>query len=98
MHVDTKNYKCCCCSLTTATYCLGAFQLIATACFAAVENWISFGFQLVISLMFITVFVNPNEARTRKILFYAVSIGQLVNIIVSIATFLYYLFTDEWID
>eukprot|EP00354_Favella_ehrenbergii_P008280 CAMPEP_0170467360 /NCGR_PEP_ID=MMETSP0123-20130129/10969_1 /TAXON_ID=182087 /ORGANISM="Favella ehrenbergii, Strain Fehren 1" /LENGTH=126 /DNA_ID=CAMNT_0010733709 /DNA_START=135 /DNA_END=515 /DNA_ORIENTATION=- len=53
--------------------------------------------QLIISMLFIMVFVNPYDARTRKMLFYSVSIGQLISIVTYIAIFLYLLFTDDWI-
>ena len=48
--------------------------------------------------MFIMVFINPNDARTRKILFYGVSVGQAISICVSLILFLVLLFTDGWIE
>ena len=98
MCVDTENYTCCCCSLTTATYVLGLLQLFGTISFASQDYWSSFACQLIITLLFIMVFINPHDPRTRKILFYGVSIGQAVSICVTIAIFLFLLFTDDWID
>ena len=98
MCVNTTNYTCCCCSLTTATYIFGVLQLIATIAYAGQDYWASFACQLVITLMFIMVFINPNDARTRKILFYGVSVGQAISICVSLILFLVLLFTDNWIE
>ena len=98
MCVDTQNYTCCCCSLTTATYILGVLRLIATIAYAGQDYWASFACQLIITIMFIMVFINPNDARTRKILFYGVSVCQAISICVSIILFLVLLFTDNWIN
>ena len=98
MCVNKDNYTCCCCSLTTATYILGILQLLGTIAYASTSQWPSFTCQLICTLCFIMVFVNPNDSRTRKILFYCVSIGQLISILTTLAVFLYLLFTDDWID
>ena len=99
MCVDKHHYKCCgSCSLTTATLVLGCFYLLYTIGCAVSQQWVSFAIGLVMTLLFVMVLVKPNDIGVRKLIFYLISIGQVIATIALILVFIILMATDGWYD
>ena len=98
MCVNTEHNTCCCCSLTTATYVLGVFQILGTLSLACTENWGSFAISAVTSLFYILICMDKHNVDYRKWLFQLVSLGMIVNIVFATIVFFITLFSDSWIS
>ena len=89
MCLDTKHYRCCCCSLTTATYIFGVLQIIALIAYAIQGNWTAAALQAGISACYVAFFIKPESACVRKLVFLVQLIGQIIELVViTIVTFM----------
>ena len=98
MCVDKHHYKCCgSCSLTTATLILGALYLLGTIAYAVTQQWVSFSISLILTLLFVMVLVKPGDIGVRKLIFYLVTIGQIIGTVALILVFIILMATDDWV-
>ena len=97
MCVNKEHYTCCCCSLTTATYILGVFQILGSVMLALTDQWATFAVSALTSLCYILICMDKHSVVYRKWLFQLVSLGMIINILCLIVVYFIYLFTDGWL-
>jgi len=98
MCVDSKSMSCCgSCTLTTATIVLGVFYFLAAMSSAGQSQWWSMVINLIIVILIVIAVVQKHNAEVRRKLFIVVTACQIVNIIVLIASYCYFMFSD-WVE
>ena len=72
MCINKEHYTCCCgCSLTTATWILGAFEFLSMVGTGIKGNWMSFAVNLVMVGLYGATVVKRHHVGLRKYLYYA---------------------------
>ena len=98
MCVNTENYTCCCCTLTTATYILGVFQVLGTIGYLITDQRGAFVVSSLTSLCYILVCMDSKNASYRKWLFQLVTLGIVLQVILLLIFYFIAIFSDSYID
>ena len=96
MCVDTKNKRCWCCSLTSATYGLAIVQVLYIIMFVSFSDYISLSLSIVNLLAFGLFIWDKHNPVYRQILFY-LSVVVFVLIFINMTVlFILGMFYNNW--
>ena len=97
--VSSSNLMCCkCCTLTQATVMLGLLYVISNIICGVAQMWILFAVNLAIVLFFLVVCIKCRSTALRCLLFFMVTILQLVMIVLVVYSYVAYVATGDWVE
>ena len=97
--VSPVNLMCCkCCTLTQATVMLGILYAISNIICGVAQLWILFAVNICITIFFLVMCIKCRSTALRCLLFFMVTILQLVMLIGIVYSYIAYIVTGDFVE